>query len=615
MSSESVSPKPLTPLPSPSSSQSSSPPSSTTMSVSATDGLSGGPVLALPLDATRPATGCMGSTGVADFEKLSDGAVSAFARSGVAGDADSSIATTESRVDLDAFSSLQPSTAADVDQSMDGVVEAQAARHDERIPQRLHRYLSVGCNGGLILSTYALLDADVADTQLAEAYALFDKHNFGATAGEGLAKPAAQSPVGGDKESSEPATLSHKKHTALLSRRRRTQFVWSESESRRELLAFGVVARGEREQHAREAHESAERARATAAEASSRVARLADGAGGGAATSPVASAVPAAQREGDRDTRSSPRPRGRRAQQQGDGATDDPDATSGGRAATSTSPDDDAVVWIAQEEAAVAQALRAVRLHSQKRARRWRSSASGVSVSGGLGAGVAATASALSGRITSVVSGVTGHGQGAGTSVDGRGSSGGSLGSASSADEGSIWSFLMPRSSKMRPEAAAEMARARVAAAEAAQVMRDEEYASSVTDGTIGSLSTDGARSGRSGTAAPPAAATSERERRRQSAPPLSLSGPGRYASASADGLDVGRVSEATTRLALDDSTLLARAHRRSAPLQTPTSPVHPGFPRALVGDPASVASVKATVKKKRVSFTAENTVFNFTDE
>lgn len=398
-----------------------------------------------------------------------------------------------------------------------------------RIPAALRHLVAVGVRGGLVFTPAAMAaDADHADARLRAAFETVvaaslmrggDEHlgledgmaavHLGDVAADANDEaPAA--PVESSAESpAESATEAPTDAPAEL-----PKFHWKTSHSRHSVLDFGDRVRAQRAVLAQAARTGAAAARATATAAS-------------------------ISTEGER-----------------------PPAI-----ARRLSARDDPVRWIAQEEAAVGQALRAVRGLSQRRARR---------------------------------------GGGGGSHAAARGP----------AEDTGIWSFLMPKSPKLRPEAAAEMARAKVAAAEAVRTMRD---------GNKNRLSLPA-----SGSGATQAAANGRRPRSVDaSAVQPEDSDVSRTATGGNDGASEASEAETASEArsvefglsaypdrdescdalllpSLDDVHFLAR-HRRASnnrdsnpsisPMKTP------GFPRGLSLD----ATPRTPPKKKRVSFNSEN--------
>jgi hypothetical protein len=419
---------------------------------------------------------------------------------------------------------------------------------DPRIPTQLRRYVGVGMHGGLVLTPFTILSADPADACLDDAYHLVADHAMGvADTGKSLvanAPPPLSSmriPLASEEHeqssSAASSTNDASSFASPLAQERRSEFSWLHSHSRKIVVDFGRSVRAEREKREIEERAEAVAAIATAAAATGRAVddKPPD-------RKPVAPPLTAAE-----------------------------------------SAQDDPIVWIAQEEAAVAQTLRAVRLAAQQRSGRF----GGVGGSGG-----------------TVGGGINGTGAG---SMSGGG------------EESSIWGFLMPRSSKMRPEAAAEMARARVAAAAAAAAMRDDvpEVPRVALDSS--GISTIEKYSEECASTDAGDASSSRRAQSDDSYPALG-------AAANAK-LDIDK-----EMLELDDATLLARM--RGLSLQIPQSPVkNPGFPRALSlgldrgggngggnSGAGSVAKCRPDVpegfkmpKKKRVTFNSQNnSVHNF---
>jgi hypothetical protein len=189
----------------------------------------------------------------------------------------------------------------------------------------------------------------------------------------------------------------------------------------------------------------------------------------------------------------------------------------------------------------------------------------------------------------------------------------------------------MPRSTKMRPEAAAEMARARVAAAAAAEAMREDTSSLSntplATNNDIGGVSNSGTDPGASSSSS--VGLASCRLVCEKPDPAFGATASGNDASKD-EVLDHGEIS-----LQLDDATLLART--RGLCLDIPSSPMEsPGFPRALSleserddrrvggnsvggsfgrGRSAAGRAVPEGFKvpeKKRVTFHSHNSVHNY---
>jgi hypothetical protein len=203
----------------------------------------------------------------------------------------------------------------------------------------------------------------------------------------------------------------------------------------------------------------------------------------------------------------------------------------------------DVNAWMAQERAFIAETLRAVTHNVQKRARR---SSGLTSFSGG----------------------------------------------SAEADDSWTWGFLLPKSTKLKPEAAAEMARARVAAAAAAKAMLGDD--AEVFQGS--------GRSCSPGSSYPTAEVSGRHRQRPISEPPLHRSpldmrsGGGTVDRRSTDGGGLPY---------FDDTTMMHRAQLQNAsPLTSLDSLIgNPGFPRALSEESTRQASRKAPLKKKRVSF------------
>jgi hypothetical protein len=540
------------------------------------------PAVAPALPAYASADGVRGSSGSYDLS------ASSISGSFDGKDGDCWGALPEPRQPAAAVASETPAPA-----STASIPETPAASEpDPRIPSHMVQYVAAGLHGGLIFTPFAVVGADPADAKLDEAYELVARHGLaadapprkppvdgggaaaegppplavskghaGAVNGAGLrigadggapgcrrassvqaaarrlsalslggtdsanasdpAPPSLCAPV--PAQASAPASAGAGAATLPTSAAPRAplplrEFSWRQSQSRKTVLEFGRLVRERRAEHDVAARSGAERARAAADAASGRSAE--DGA-------PCASPAPAPARAGG-----------------------------------------DHVRWIAQEEAAVAQALRAVRQSNQKRARR--------AGAGGAGAG----------------------------------------GAPGGAEESSIWGFLMPRSSKLRPEAAAEMARAQVAAAAAVKAMQEDSDARRAQRGSIrgpSPLSLGGESSGgRRPRSAPPAPMYA---RRGGAAEDASRDGDVRESADGAEAVPVDGGPPFPDRgeavLTLDDATFLTRRRRASAreslasssPMQTP------GFPRALSLGPAPGPGPKAPPKKKRVSFTPTNTI------
>jgi hypothetical protein len=172
-----------------------------------------------------------------------------------------------------------------------------------------------------------------------------------------------------------------------------------------------------------------------------------------------------------------------------------------------------------------------------------------------------------------------------------RGSGGASGGNVDHDDSG-MWGFLLPRNTKLKPEAAAEMARARVAAAAAAKAMLGDASDTPHGQGDHAASNNSASRDGHH-----------LRSRQRpMSEPPLH----GAKLDARPEGADLD--GKSTVRVSLpfiDDATMLWRAQMQNVPhdssLDSPTS--NPGFPRALSENFARQVGLKAPSKKKRVSF------------
>lgn len=496
----------------------------------------------------------------------------------------------------------------------DGGAELQVPS-DERIPKYLQRYLRVGYHGGLVLTPFAIVGTDSGDQELADAYELAVRHGLLANrgdverGGEGVAKSNADLPADNEEAAGQVAEMAEKEapagvieptgegktfadsnsvtsgtdvvgseETALnlasgvakislesksVNSESKTRaasdaskppdlnlealesdeafhfdkvptFEWKTSQSRKVVLEFGRAVGERRAQHAREAQSGAERARAAAEAASSRF---------------QADNERAPELERMRPTLQSSEP-------------------------------PDPVLWIAQEEAGVAQALRAVRAESQKSAKRTAAGAGGAS-SGG--------------------------------------------------EESSLWAFFLPKSSsKMRPEAAAEMARAQVAAAAAVEAMREDseppprEIQRPVSGSSLSSGG-GGFSSGRRARSAPPSAS---RSRRSAESGASSEGGDDREDGMGTDG-SLGEYGDDRDALVdilpaggfpdrgagglrvLDDSKFFAQQRNAQSSRDSISgSPVKsPGFPRARsLGAGASSSLARPVPKKKRVSFTA-NTI------
>lgn len=422
---------------------------------------------------------------------------------------------------------------------------------DPRIPKHLASYLSVGVHGGVILTPKAVLTCNSDDVKLEEAYEIFVRHGLNVplklspapqAADTASAKLDAQLSVQREALREEPlapgAEIAHKAQEDARGSASATsddpshsntelrKFSWMQSQTRKTVLEIGRIIQEDRAEREASAREGAEKARA-AADAASRIAR------------DDASGLPLR-----RDVKAAPHKQ-------------------------------DVVRWVAQEEAAIAQALKAVRLSAQKRARR---------------SGVGTGSSAIGG---------------------------------SGSEESSIWSFLMPRTTKMRPEAAAEMARAQFAAAAAVEVMREHQELNESREKRDSTASTSSRSS-----------AASSASRRPRSAPPAPFHARGGDENARSgsdensdggrgvaqDGSSVSAIGRPfpdreEPLLTLDDSTFMAR-RRRVMPLSNEESLAAlslrtPGFPRALSmdGSRGSAPKPKPPPKKKRVSFTGTNTI------
>jgi hypothetical protein len=427
-----------------------------------------------------------------------------------------------------------------------------AIASNPRIPEHLSAFLAVGVHGGLILTPQAVLACNPADVKLEEAYEVFVQHGLGvppqpprasdriavtSTGSEPEVVAATPSPAS-DKQpaidSAEPFECTSEPRSAANDASTRPSselkaFSWMQSRSRTTVLELGRLVREDRAQRDATAKVGAEKARATADAASS-------------------------------------------------AARDDASGLLFQRNDRGGASKQDPVRWIAQEEAGIALALKAVRLTNQRRAKR----------SGG---GIASAA-----------------------------------GGGSSSEESSIWSFLMPRSSKMRPEAAAEMARAQVAAAAAVEVMREHNKTVNEKEESRGSASSRSSSSTSAG-------------RRPRSAPPAPLSARGgsdvcetTLEGAPAESKDPRSDDEGNEPLpslvtgqqfpdrdepllTLDDSSFLARRRRTESRSSHDTlaalSQKTPGFPRALSlgSSTGNVPKPPPPARKKRVSFTDTNTI------
>lgn len=436
--------------------------------------------------------------------------------------------------------------------------------NESRIPEDLAPYVAVGLRGGLVFTPFAVTGADPGDAKLERAFELVIQHSLlratkrevnGDVSGDVcsgkaiVATAAAQMEKmnlhSGDTQPDDvakiksgddglcPPAITEETPVSTKPPVELNKFLWKKSQSRQTVIDFGRRVREHRAELEVLARSGAEQAIAAATAASARPRE--DGEG----------LLPS--------------------------VTKPPSARS-----------DDPVRWIAQEEAAVGQALRAVRTISQKRARKGGNSKIGANANG------------------------------------------------APSEESSIWNFLMPKSGKLRPEAAAEMARAKIAAAAAVKkMMEDKEEKRMSRNGdnrlSLPSSFRDGARgsSGRRPRSADAMSTSSRGQGRLANESPLST--PERLKEGG-DGLSESQSSRTSIGervfdfglsypdrgdddlLKLDDGNFLAR-HRRASSTRDSTTSISPmktpGFPRELLLD----ATPRTPPKKKRVSFNSENTV------